>query len=135
MGFFNRIFGKKAQSLRELNHPSQLKLGDMISLDNSFALPPQLRGQQLQVEAINTYEFARSQQAEWVLKGHSHTRIFLSLAEDDETYLAFSLKIPRAEVEQLFDLDEFSTLFDEPGRARLTPKALSPANDETFALW
>ncbi|MGL4938720.1 DUF4178 domain-containing protein [Shewanella sp.] len=135
MGFFNRFFGKKVQALRELNHPSQLKLSDMITLDNSFALPVQLRGQQFKVEAINTYEFERRQQTEWVLKGHSHTSIFLSLAEDDETYLAFSLKIPRAQVEQLFDLEQFSTLFDEPGRALLTPNPLSPTHADTFALW
>lgn len=135
MGFFNSIFGKKTPPARELNHPSALKVGDMISIDNSFALPSQLRGQQLKVEAVNTYEFERQQQSEWVLKGHGSDTLFLSIEEDDETYLAFSLKITRAQVEQIFELAQFSTLFDEPGHAELTTQALSPALAEQLEQW
>lgn len=124
MGFFNSLFGKKAPPPRELNHPSQLNVGDMISIDNNFALPAQLRGQQLKVEAVNTYEFKRRQQAEWVLKGHGSDTIYLSIEEDDDTYLAFSLKISRSEVAHIFNLEQFSTLFDEPGHAILLTQAL-----------
>ncbi|QYJ79522.1 hypothetical protein [Shewanella acanthi] len=134
MGFFNSIFGKKAPPARELNHPSALQIGDMISIDNSFALPPQLRGQQLKVEAINTYEFERSQHCEWVLKGHGNDTLFLSIEQDDEAYLAFSIKISRAQVEQIFDLDQFSTLFDEQG-AQLNTLALSPQLAEQLEQW
>lgn len=135
MGFFNSIFGKKAPPLRELNHPSQLNAGDMISIDNSFALPTQLRGQQLKVEAVNTYEFERRQQAEWVLKGHGSETIYLSIEEDDETYLAFSLKISRSQVEQIFDLEQFSTLFDEPGHATLLTQELSTDTTNQLEQW
>ncbi len=135
MGFFNSIFGKKAPPARTLNHPSKLNVGDMISIDNSFALPPQLRGRQLKVEAINTYEFERKQQSEWVLKGHDNDTVFLSLEEDDEPLLAFSLKITRAQVEQLFNLEQFSTLFDEPGHAELTTQNLSPQLAASFEQW
>lgn len=135
MGFFNNIFGKKVPPQRKIDHPSQLNVGDMISIDNSFALPVQLRGQQLRVEAINTYEFERSQQAEWVLKGHGNDTIFLSLEEDDDTYLAFSLKISRSQVEQIFDLEQFSTLFDEPGHANLQTQELSADISNQLEQW
>ncbi|AVV85455.1 DUF4178 domain-containing protein [Shewanella putrefaciens] len=135
MGFFNSIFGTKTPPQRELNHPSQLNVGDMISIDDSFALPTQLRGQQLKVEAVNTYEFERNQQAEWVLKGHGSDTIYLSIEEDDETYLALSIKITRNQVEQIFDLEQFSTLFDEPGHAELTTQALSTDNAAQLEQW
>ncbi|WP_299795306.1 hypothetical protein [uncultured Shewanella sp.] len=122
MGFLKGLFGKKEAPKRQLNHPSHLMQGDMLSLDDSFALPPQLRGQQLRVESVNTYEYERSQKSEWVLKGHGNDTIFLSLDEDDETYLAFSIKVNRGQVEQIFDLEEFSLIFEEDEQAQLTPQ-------------
>ena len=135
MGFFNSIFGKKAPPQRELNHPSQLNVGDMISIDDSFALPPQLRGQQLRVEAVHTYESERKQHSEWLLKGHGSDTLFLSIEEDDETYLAFSIKVSRAQVEQLFDLEQFSALFEEPGHAELTTQVLPADLAEQLEQW
>ncbi|MCA1895613.1 DUF4178 domain-containing protein [Shewanella putrefaciens] len=135
MGFFNSIFGTKTPPQRELNHPSQLNVGDMISMDDSFALPTQLRGQQLKVEAVNTYEFERNQQAEWVLKGHGSDTIYLSIEEDDETYLALSIKITRNQVEQIFDLEQFSTIFDEPGHAKLATQVLSSELNTQLEQW
>jgi hypothetical protein len=38
---------------------------------------------------------------------------------DDETYLKFSLKIEHEDVETLFNLEHFATIFDEPGNAFL----------------
>ncbi|MCG9697555.1 DUF4178 domain-containing protein [Shewanella sp. Isolate11] len=132
MGFLKGLFGKKAPPPRQLNHPNDLQLGDMISMDDSFALPPQLRGQQLRVESINTYEFERKQQTEWVLKGHGNSNVFLSLDEDDETYLCLSIKINRAQVEQLFDLDAFSDIFEEDIQAILDLQGEAP---EELSQW
>lgn len=134
MSFFKRLLGKKDEPQRQLDHPSKLNQGDVISLDDSFALPPALRGQQLRVEAVNSYEFENSTQPLWSLKGHTNESIYLSLEEDDETLLVFSIKINRAIVEQLFDLDQFSTIFDEPGKARLTCQPLAD-NQPHLQLW
>ncbi|MBW8183165.1 DUF4178 domain-containing protein [Shewanella nanhaiensis] len=135
MGFLKGLFGKKEAPARQLTHPSQLMKGDMISLDDSFALPAQLRGQQLRVESVNTYEFERSQKAEWVLKGHGQETIFLSLDEDDETYLAFSIKVNRSQVEQIFDLDQFSAIFEEDEQAMLTTQPLPNELTNEFENW
>jgi len=136
MGFLKGLFSKKEEApKRELNHPSHLQIGDMISIDDSFALPPQLRGQQLRVESINTYEYQRSQQTEWVLKGHSSDTIYLSLEEGDETHLAFSIKINRTIVEQMFSLDQFGDIFEEDEQAMLTTQTLSPDLAGQYAQW
>lgn len=135
MGFLSGLFGKKEAPKRQLDHPNKLNKGDMISLDDSFALPMQLRGQQLRVETVNTYEYKRKQFAEWVLKGHSNEAVFLSLDEDDETYLSLSIKVTRDQVEELFDLDEFANIFEEPGKAQLTTHSLKGELADLLDNW
>ena len=135
MGFFTGLFGKKEPPKRQLDHPSHLIEGDMISVDDSFALPPQLRGQQLRVESVNTYEYQRSQKAEWILKGNGQETLFLSLNEDDETYLAFSIKVQRDQIEQIFDLEHFSAIFEEDEQAHLITQTLSGELSSQFEHW
>ncbi|MCL1141126.1 hypothetical protein [Shewanella gaetbuli] len=135
MGFLSGLFGKKEAPKRQLDHPTKLLKGDMLTLDDSFALPAQLRGQQLKVEAIHTYEYQRSQQCEFMLRGHGANPIFMSFIVEDESYLSFSIKVNRAVVEQLFDLDAFAEIFEEPGQANLTPQTLSTELAEEFGQW
>lgn len=120
MNFLKKIFNKSSDVPRKLSQVSQLLLGDIIVLTDSFALPESLRGQQFQVKAINSYEFEHNTQIEWALIGGNDLEIFLSLDEDDKTELKFSLKVHHDDIETLFDLDEFSQVFDEPGEAFLT---------------
>lgn len=119
MSLFNKIFNKTKQEQRKLTQVNQLLVGDIIVLTDSFALPEALRGQEFQVSAINTYEYEHHNQLEWVLKGNNNLELFLSLEADDTTELKFSIKIEREDVESLFDLDDFSEIFDEPGQAFL----------------
>lgn len=135
MGFLSSLFGKKEAPKRVLDEPNKLLKGDMITLDDSFALPPQLRGQQLKVEAIHTYEYQRSQLCEFLLRGHSGTAIFLSCIHEDESYLSISMKINRADVEQLFDLDAFAEIFEEPGKATLTTLPVPTELEAEFGQW
>ncbi len=129
MGFLDKLFGnKKSQApKRVLDHPKKLNPGDMISLDDSFALPPQLKGQQLKVERVSCYEYEHNRSAEWQLRGNDNLPIFMSVETDDEEWLCFSVKVTRDKVEQLFDLDEFAKIFEEPGQAvlKLKPEARS----------
>lgn len=124
MGFLSRLFKKSDKKVitRQLDHPSQLMPGDIIALDDSFALPLQLRGQQLEVKQVNTYEYQRHNEFEWVLQGSDSELIFMSINTDDTTSLVFSRKINRALVGELFCLDQFAQLFDEPGNALLDVK-------------
>ncbi|MDG1751822.1 MAG: hypothetical protein P8I03_09210 [Thalassotalea sp.] len=121
MSFFKKIF-KKDETARQVNKVNDLLKGDIIVLTDSFALPENLRNQQFQVTEVNSYEFESRVDTEWVLAGNDDTELYLTLDIDDRTYLKLSLKIQHEDVETLFDLDEFSTIFDEPGEAFLTRK-------------
>lgn len=124
MSFFKKIFNKdKKSEQRKLTHVDQLLVGDIIVLTDSFALPETLRNQQLQVTAVNSYEYEQNTQVEWALQGNDDLLLFLSLAIDDTTELKFALKILPEDVETLFDLDAFSEIFDEPGQAFLNRQA------------
>jgi len=123
MSFFKKTFaklsGKSNTEPRKLSKASQLLVGDIIVLTDSFALPESLRKQEFQVKAVNSYEFEQSVQTEWALLGANEIEIFLSLAIDDTTELKFSLKIAHEDVESLFDLEHFAEIFEEPGQAFL----------------
>jgi len=120
---FNKISNKTEKKQRQLTQVNQLLVGDIIVLTDSFALPEILRGQQLQVTTVNCYEDENSTQSEWTLQGSNELLIFLSLDVDDSTELKFSLKIEHEDVEDLFDLESFSEIFDEPGQAFLDRKS------------
>lgn len=120
MSFFKKIFNKSSDEQRKVSHPSELRTNDIIVLTDSFGLPETLRGQEFQVQTVNSYEFENNTQTEWVLKGtNSDLSLFLSLEVDDTTELKFSLKIEHHDVEALFNLDDFATIFEEPGQAFL----------------
>ena len=118
MSFLKRMFSKSVPE-RKLNNVKELTLGDIIVMSDSFGLPEALRAQEFQVSAVNSYEYEHNTQTEWVLQGNNDLQFFLTLDEDDKTYLKFSLKILHQDVESLFDLEQFSTVFDEPGQAQL----------------
>ncbi|MFT4924052.1 MAG: hypothetical protein ACI8WB_000130 [Phenylobacterium sp.] len=110
---FSKFFKKKTAPVRHLTHPSQLNVGDMIQLIDSFALPPELKGQTLRVDAINTYQYQYDNEFELLLKGDSNKSIFLVVENDDgEEWANFSIKVPRQTVEDLFGLDQFAEIFD-----------------------
>ena len=127
MSFFKRIF-KKDHTERKVTSAAELRTGDIIVLTDSFGLPEQLRQQEFQVTAVNSYEYEHSVETEWVLTGVNNIELFLSLDVDDKTYLKFALKITHDDVDTLFDLDDFSAIFDEPGEAFLSRKSDSDAS-------
>lgn len=132
MGFFKSIFKSKNEEQRKLTHTSELKVNDIIVLSDSFGLPEILRGQELQISAINSYEYENKVDTEWVLQGTNNIQIFLTLDVDDETYLKFSLKIQHSDVETLFNLDEFSKIFDE-GEHAFLEKQQDTANTSSWS--
>lgn len=119
MGFFKKIFKSEKEEQRKLTQVNQLKINDIIVLNDSFGLPETLRAQEFQVTAVNCYEYEHKTETEWVLQGTNNIELFLTLDVDDKTYLKFSLKIEHHDVETLFNLDDFATIFDEPGSAFL----------------
>ena len=136
MGFLNKLFGKSGKQTlpeRQLDHPSKLLLGDIIHLDDSFALPVHLKGQSLEVIDVNTYEYEFGKSCEWVLRGNNEQLIFLSYEKDDAESLVFSIKITRDQVEQMFKMEQFSQLFDEPGEAQMDLQQTLPQYNNWLA--
>ncbi|MBL4607942.1 MAG: hypothetical protein JKY01_08965 [Pseudomonadales bacterium] len=125
---FNKLRGKSASKQSKLEHPRQLSVGDLMQLDDSFALPALLRGAMLEVLEVNTSQFEFNHEPEWILKGESEQSVFFSISEEDgESYAAFSIKIERADVDALFDMDQFSSIFDDESLARLDAKTTEGA--------
>lgn len=119
---FKSLFrSDELKSEEGLSHVSDLKNGDMVELDNDFSLPSLLRGNTFQVVLRALYEYEGEEAIEWVLKGDDGTTIFLSYDSDDgDESISFALKLAPVDVESIFNLDEFSTVFDDEHSAVLT---------------
>lgn len=110
---FNFFKSKKAPE-RQLNHPSELKKGDMFTVIDSFAYPSWLKGQTLRVTDVQTYQYQHSADYELVLESDAGKVVFLQIERSDgEEWANFSIKIQRDEVDEIFTLDAFARIFDE----------------------
>ena len=113
---FSKLFGKKSEPQRTLTDPKDLKVGDMLQMVDSFALPKELKGQTLRVMDVNTYQYQYENEFEFVLKGDTERTVFLTIENDDgERWANFSIKIQRQDVDDLFTLDQFAEIFDVDG--------------------
>ena len=122
MSFFKSLFAKKQPpATRTLTKPDDLQLHDIFTFSDSFALPQAMRKQQLQVIDINTLEFKHEHYAQIVGQGSGQQLVYLSFPDNPKKLIKFSLLLTRNDVQALFDLDEFSEIFEEPGNARLKP--------------
>lgn len=130
--FISKLRGKQNGQRAALTHPEQLMPGDLLTLDDSFVLPSLLRGARLEVIEVNTYQYQYSHFPEWILKGDGDKSIFFSIdTEDGESTAAFSIKIEEDEVKLLFEMDAFSTIFEEENGTTL--EISSPDGD--LAEW
>ena len=122
MSFFKSLFAKKQTSeTPALTTAQELQLDDIFTFSDSFALPQVMRKQQLQVIDINTLEFEHEHYIQITGQGSGQQLVYLSFPKNPKKLLKFSLLLTRNNVQELFDLDAFSEIFEEPGTARLTP--------------
>ncbi|WP_444997049.1 hypothetical protein [Aliikangiella sp. IMCC44359] len=111
---FNKLFGKDKESVRILNNPEELQVGDMLEMVDSFGLPTQIRGKTFQVMSVNTYEYQSERETEFMIQGDDAGTFHMTIEnEDGEMFVNFTLKIERDEVEALLDMDTFGMVFDE----------------------
>jgi len=118
-GLFKSFFNNDdKKEKRVLEHPRDLNKGDIIKFD--FMPQADLSNNQFEVTGVNTYDFEDRKLTEFTLKGETGALVFLTVDEtDDEPFLSFSRKINRNIVEQMFDMDEFSSIFDSEERTTL----------------
>ncbi|ABM02052.1 conserved hypothetical protein [Psychromonas ingrahamii 37] len=122
MSFFKSLFAKKQPlPTRSLNHPSELQAGDIFSFGDSFALPKAMRKQQLEVSEINTIEFKHEHYIQVVGRGMHPQPVYISFPKNPQKLIKYSLLLTRKDVGELFDLEDFSNIFEAPGNACLKP--------------
>lgn len=122
MSFLKSLFAKKKPlTTRTLTTPNELQIDDIFTFADSFSLPNAMRKQQLQVININTIEFKHSHYPQMIAQGSGEQLVYLSFPNNAQKLVKFSLLLTRQDVEALFDLDEFSEIFEAPGNARLKP--------------
>ena len=123
--FFKGVWSrtKRKPALRDLNHPQDLMLGDMIQLSDSYALPPRLRDQAFRVIGIATYQFEHEFSTCFSLQGQNQDEIDLVINNTAGRGRAtFSLGISPKEVAQIFNLDQFALIFDSEETLELVPR-------------
>lgn len=115
MSFFKKLFGKSEDKpvARDLNHANKLILGDIIEFSDSFSLPTDIRQQKFEVIGIETFEFEHQHYPRFKLQGNMKGYVWLSLPGHDNNTLHLSVEINREQVSALFDLDQFSDIFEE----------------------
>ena len=130
--FVKGLFGsRKEGSERRLTHPRELEVGDMIRMNDSYALPPQIRDKLFRVVSVSTYQFERSFDTSFSLESDADDHIDVMIEkEDGRERLCISMTIDRDDVEAIFDLDAFAGIFDNED-----PVRLSPRSEDGFEGW
>jgi len=108
-----KLFSRnKPASERQLDCPSQLLVGDMLSLKYRDSLPQALREQSLEVIKVGTYEFASGSSKEVVLKDAHNQLYFMGIEnEDGKLSLCLARKIARQQLFAFINEDSFAQLW------------------------
>ena len=122
---------RKNPESRALDHPRDLQKGDMLQLANHFGLPEVLRDKMFKITGVCTYQFEQENNTSFTLESLGDQKLSLSIESDAGRETAvFSYTISRSTVEELFDLDEFSEVFDSHDAA-----TLNTLNNGEFGGW
>lgn len=105
---------EKPKPARTLDHPRDLRQGDLLTLKERSVVPAELQGATLTVEKVQAYQYSDGLVPEFVLRlptGQTYTA--MCAEEEDGEYIVFAKELSRADVEALFDTDEFGALFGD----------------------
>lgn len=101
------------KKLRTLDSLAGLQVKDYICLNNSFALPVELRGKTFQVESIDSYFYGERLSIEWALKGDTKKKLYLSLSDlGDEDQIVLSYQLKKKEVGSVFGWDQIKQQYN-----------------------
>lgn len=114
------------KKLRDLNSLGELQNGDFIKLNDSFALPSELRGKTFQVTSIDSYFYGEELSTEWTLKGDTKKKIYMSLTDmGGEDQIVLSYQLNKREVDALFGWSELKAQMNASTQADLLCKDTS----------
>lgn len=124
---------EKPKPARSLDHPRDLRQGDLLTLKDRSVVPDELQGTTLTVEKVQAYQYSDGLAPEFVLRlptGQTYTA--MCVEEEDGEFIVLSKALSRRDVEALFDSDEFGALFGEEfPEIRVNQDAV----DETLRPW
>lgn len=127
LSFLRSLFGSNPAPVRKLEHPSQLRVGDLLLWTDSFGVPADIRNQKLEVVAIQSYQFEARYSLSFQLKSAANQLYYLSLQDEEaEQTLSLSRTLSRTQVEQCFELDDIAQIFDGQGQAQFAAKDSAP---------
>jgi len=114
------------KELRSLDSLAELQVNDYIKLNDSFALPEELRGKTFQVESIDSYYYGQTLSTEWALKGDTKKKLYMSLSDKgDEDKIVLSYQLKKKEIEAVFGWNEIKQQYNENFEAELICKDTS----------
>lgn len=114
------------KELRSLDSLAELQVNDYIKLNDSFALPEELRGKTFQVESIDSYYYGQTLSTEWALKGDTKKKLYMSLSDKgDEDKIVLSYQLKKKEIEAVFGWAEIKKQYNESYEAELVCKDTS----------
>ncbi|MFT6103108.1 MAG: hypothetical protein ACJATV_001498 [Granulosicoccus sp.] len=119
---FKAIFSssKESNDLRTLESLAELQKNDYIKLNDSFALPEELRGKTFQVSSIDSYYYGEVLHTEWTLKGDVKKKVYLSLSDlGDEDSIVLSYQLKKKEVAAIFGWDQIKAQYQAEHEANL----------------
>ncbi|MBT4921573.1 MAG: hypothetical protein HON23_00995 [Rickettsiales bacterium] len=109
MSFFKNLFGAKTKPIRNLSHPKDLQVGDIIKF--KFLSQEDLSGKTFGISQINTYVYDNEFYPEYVLKDTSSNIIYLMVEEEDgEGYLALSKKITKSKISDILPQEQLEKI-------------------------
>ncbi len=109
-----KFFKKKKAPARRLEHPKDLKAGDIITLKPRSVLPTSIEGATLTVKAVTTYEYSDGLLPEFTLESQEGKIYSMSYESEDEgDTLCFSRKLKHDEITALFDEEQLGELWGE----------------------
>lgn len=112
---FKKLFGTRDDApTRTLSTPTELQVGDLITLKPRSTLPECLQGETLEVIKVATYEYPGGFVPSFSLKSSTNRVISLEVSDDSgDIELIFSVEISRNTVFDLFGESEFAGLWGD----------------------
>lgn len=124
---FKKLFGfGDKKEPRALTSVKQLELRDIITFKHRQILPENLQGSSFEVTNVASYQYDDGFVKELTLSNENNVSYFISLDDTDgDARITLSRKLPRSQVLDLFNEDDFAQLWD-PGHCHLTTQKICP---------
>ncbi len=102
---------KAVESTRTVERFDQLAVGDLVTFKFREVLPEGVCGETLEVESVNTYDYAGQLVSDFTLSHSSSLKVNATFDSDSDT-ITLAHKIRHPEIIEIFDGDELATIFD-----------------------